>query len=532
MIAHDRRVALTLFLLAFVTYGWFFSGGGWNQNANFDLTRALVERQTLHIDGYHANTGDISVVRHGDVAHAYNNKPPGVSFLAAIPYAALYAIERMFDAPTDSTALLTLNAWLVTAATCGLTGALIPVVLFWYGRRRVSPLAAAGVALIIAFGTIVFPYSTLLYAHVPPALFLLLAFVWLDERPLLAGAAAGIAGVSFYLCILAAVVLFVAALVRGGWKPALRFALGGLPFAILLTLYQYACFGSPFVTSVEVSKEFTEQGLLFGVFRAPSLEALWGLTFSEYRGLFVISPVLLLAFVGAVVQFIPREDAGSLAAPRRRRLWHVLRGMTGDPASTRGINSTAIIAAIALIFLLAVSSFNGWAGGSAIGPRYLLPIIPLMGIPLLYLRGRWLWSIACILGLASFAMQFLATAVDPMPIGTITRPMRGYVLPAFKTGRVAPHIAHALGFRDNVVGHVSINANAIDEAYPHHRHPPGSGESEWASFNLGELLSGPGERASVVPIALWVLIGSAFVLRRSATDQRTMRRTSGGTTQL
>ena len=482
MIAHDRRVELALFLLAFVAYGWFFSGGGWNQNVNFDLTRAIVERQSFSIDGYQANTGDVSVVRRGGGEHVYSNKPPGVSFLAAIPYAALYAIERAFDAPIESTAMLTLNAWLVTVATCGLTGALIPVVLFRYGRRRVSPPAAAGVALIIAFCTIVFPYSTLLYAHVPPALFLLLAFVWLDERPLLAGAAAGLAGVSFYLCILAAAVLLVAVFVRGRWKAALRFVLGALPFAILLTLYQYACFGSPFVTSVEVSKEFTEQGLLFGVFRAPSLAAMWGLTFSEHRGLFIVSPVLLLGFVGTVEM-------------KRRDL--------------------SIVSAIVLLYLLAVSSFNGWAGGSSIGPRYLLPVVPLMGIPLLYLRGRLWWSLACLLGVFSFATQFLATAVDPMPIGTITRPMRGYVLPAFRTGRVAPHIAHALGFRDNDVGHTSINANAIDEMYPHQRHPPGSPESDWASFNLGELLFGPGERASVAPIALWVLIGSYLVMRRT-----------------
>ena len=90
----DRRIAVGLFILAFVTYAWFFGGGGWNQNAQLDLTRALVERQTLHIDGYRMNTGDISWSRASGEWHAYINKPPGVSFLAAIPYAFLYAIEH------------------------------------------------------------------------------------------------------------------------------------------------------------------------------------------------------------------------------------------------------------------------------------------------------------------------------------------------------------------------------------------------------------------------------------------------------
>ena len=56
MRSSDRRLAVGLFLLSFVVYVWFFSGGGWNQNAHFDLSRALVERGTLYIDGYHTNT--------------------------------------------------------------------------------------------------------------------------------------------------------------------------------------------------------------------------------------------------------------------------------------------------------------------------------------------------------------------------------------------------------------------------------------------------------------------------------------------
>ncbi|HEV7240495.1 MAG TPA: hypothetical protein VGQ36_14750, partial [Thermoanaerobaculia bacterium] len=354
MNATDRRIAVGLFILAFVTYAWFFGGGGWNQNAQFDLTRALVERQTLHIDGYRVNTGDISWSRVSGEWHAYINKPPGVSFLAAIPYAFLYAIEHARNVPIDSWTWITINAWLVTVLTCGVTGALIPVVLYLYGIRRASRLAALGVALAVAFGTIVFPYATMLMAHVPAALFLLLTFIWIEERPMLAGICAGIAGVCFYICIPAAIVMLIDAMIRSR-RDAMRFALGGLPFGIVLGIYQYLCFGSPFRTSVEASTNFTEKGLLFGVFHLPSLDALWGLTFSEYRGLFFVSPVLLLAFLGAFRM-------------KRREL--------------------AMIAAIVTIFLVSIAGFNGWHGGSAFGPRYLLPMIPLLAIPMLYIRGH------------------------------------------------------------------------------------------------------------------------------------------------
>lgn len=452
--AADRRIMVGLFLLTFVAYAWFFGGGGWNQNAHFDLTRALVERQTLHIDGYHGNTGDVSWVRHGAAWHVYANKPPGVSFLAAIPYAAVYAIERALDLPAGSWLWMTVNAWIVTVLTCGLAGAFIPVVLYRYGRRHASPLAALGVALAAAFGTILFPYATMLFAHVPSALFLLLAFVWLDERPLLAGACAGVAGACYYLCIPAALVLLL-----GARRSALRFALGGLPFAVLLAIYQYVCFGSPFRTSLEVSEPFTEEGLLLGVFGTPSLHALWGLTFSEYRGLFVVSPLLLLSFAGMVVMW------------RHRALRREL----------------AMIAAIVVLFLAVVSSFNGWHGGWAFGPRYVAPMIPLLAVPLLFVRARIL---GIVLGTVSFALQLMATAIDPTPPTAITRPIRDFYLRA---------------------GETSLNPQSIDEPVPYRTYPRGSHETIWASFNLGELMFGPGSFASVLPIVVWVVAGSAVL---------------------
>ncbi|MEO8378525.1 MAG: hypothetical protein ABI779_02555 [Acidobacteriota bacterium] len=466
MTASDRRIALGLFALLLVTYAWFFSGGGWNQNAHFDLTRALVERQTLHIDGYHQNTGDVSWSRASGLWHVYINKPPGVSFLAAVPYALMYVGERMLGARVDGWFVMTVNAWIVTILTCGVAGALIPAVLYAYGRRvGISPRGALAVALAIGLGTIVFPYSTLLIAHVPPALFLLLAFYWMDERPLLAGVCAGVAGASYYLCIPAAAILLLGIWSRGGARAAARFALGGLPFGALLLLYQWLCFGSPFTTSLEISDRFTEQGLLFGVFRTPSLQALWGLTFGDYRGLFFVSPILLLAVIGAV------------RMPRRELL---------------------LIGSIVLFFLLAVASFNQWWGGYAFGPRYILPIVPLLGVAMLYLRGRWVVPVGLLLGLISFGMQLMATAVNPTPSSRLLHPVQDYLFPRF------------------VAGMTSVNGQGIDEIGAHQRSRPGSQESLWNSFNAGELVTGPTTTLSLLPLLAVLLAGTALLWRRAS----------------
>jgi hypothetical protein len=447
----DRKLAVGLFIVAFVTFAYFFGGGGWNQNAQWDLTRAIVERQTFQIDAFRSNTGDISWSNAHGPWHAYANKPPGVSMLASIPYALI--VRWQFSNRTA--------AQIVTVLTCGVCGALIPVVIFLFGlRRHQPPLSSMCVALTIAFGTIVFPYSTMLFAHVPAALFLLLAFTLLDERPLLAGVCAGIASICFYVCIPAVLVLVGAAALSGtataegsGRHKVLRFILGGVPFALFLGWYHYVCFGSPWRHSVTGSKAFTQEGLLLGVLRKPSGEALWGLTFSEYRGLFFVSPILLIAVIGMIVMIKRRE--------------------------------MIMIAAIFAIFLAVNACFNGWEGGFAFGPRYLLPAIPLLAIPLLF---AWR-NILLIVAVISIAIQFVATAVDPTPDGKYHHPLREHIVPAFARGEL------------------SLNEQSMADLIPEKNSPR-------ASFNLGELVLPT--RYSWIPIALWMIGASSLLIRRAS----------------
>jgi NADH:ubiquinone oxidoreductase subunit 6 (subunit J) len=458
--ANDKRIALGLFLLAAVTFGWFFGGAGWNQDAQFDLTRALVERHTLYIDGYDANTGDVS---RGVGGHTYINKTPGVSFMAAIPYSIVLAVETGLRAPVDR--MTRTNAWIVTAFSCGLCGALISPVLFLYGRRRIgaSPRTTLCVCVAIAFGTMVFPYSTMLFAHVPAALFLLLAVTLAREHPVAAGAAAGIATCCFYVCAIAPAILFVLALLRSR-RDAAHFVAGGLPFAILLGIYQWLCFGSPLRTAVESSTQFTEKRLLFGVFHRPSLEALYGIAFSPYRGLFFASPVLLSALIGLVVML------------RRRDLRHEFVAVT----------------AIGALFFFIIGGFNGWNGGCAFGPRYLLPIVPLLGIPMLAasriaskaLRSMWIAAAFLSIGIA-----FVATATDPLPCPSVHDPIRRFLLPAFFTGRIPEETQLAF--------HLTERVNNV--ALPS------------AAGNLGETLCGKGTRSSIVPILVWLVAGTALL---------------------
>lgn len=470
MEAVDRRIARGLFVVTLVAYAAFFNGAGWNANVNFDLTRALVEQRTLHIDAYAQNTGDVST---GVGGHTYSNKAPGLSMLAAVPYAPIYAIERALGVDVDASFVQTLNMWLLTVLVCGAGGALIPTLLFAYGRRAgVDRKGALLVALTIAFGTYVYAYSTVFFAHVPCAALLLLALYWIDERPLLAGLAAGLSGMIFYLAIPAAVVLVVLAR-----RNALKVVAGGLPCGAILAVYHHLCFGRAWQTSVETSTPFTSEGLIFGVLAKPNLEVVGYLFFSRMRGLLPLSPVLLFALVGVVVML-------------RRR---VLR------------RELAAIGVIVAIFVAGISSFNGWHGGAAIGPRYILPIVPLLAIPMLFaahlLRPLWL-----LLALVSFAINFVVVCVDVIPGGAFNDPLRQYIVPVFLTGKTPPNYP-------SDGGHVNVAVQAVDEFCAHCKYPPGHPRAVWAAFNLGELVLPRGSAASVVPIFLWIAGGAAWLAR-------------------
>jgi hypothetical protein len=230
-----RETVVVFFTLLF-SYAYFFGGSGFNQNATFALTRALVEQRQLHIDDYASNTADVSF----HAGHAYSNKAPGLAILAAVPYTVFYAIH---GAPRNAIEL-NLALYLCTLAVCGVSGALIGVLL----RKRGAPF---GVALLVGLGTPLFAYSTMLFAHVPAALLVLLAYLLLErEKPALAGAALGAAVFVNYLC---APLVLLFAVRRQRLRSLRSLHPRRLPIRHRTRRDQYAAFGSPFRTAVEVT---------------------------------------------------------------------------------------------------------------------------------------------------------------------------------------------------------------------------------------------------------------------------------------
>jgi len=144
----------------------------------------------------------------------------------------------------------------------------------------------------------------------------------------------------------------------------IRFALfvvAGLTALAPLAAYNIAVYGSAFsqgYAHLHGAHEFVA-GMGHGVegVGLPSLAALWGITFSPYRGLFVLSPFLLLALPGLVM------------------MWR-------SSGQGRGQRAAALLCAYAAgAMLLFESGYYFWDGGVSLGPRHIAPALLFLVFP-------------------------------------------------------------------------------------------------------------------------------------------------------
>lgn len=377
-----------IFITLLAAYAYIFPHWvDWNQNTRFDLVAAIVERGTLSIDNYSGNTGDYAIYQQ----HTYSDKAPGLSWLAVPVYAlirplthinfiqsiidqlgrspaAVATINRPIDqiAPAEFVfaADITLTTWLVIA----LPAALFGILLFEFlDRLGCSARARIFSILIYGLATPVFPYAATFYGHQPAAIMLFAAFAWLHVqharslrgRELIAiGALLGYSVITEYPAVLIAAIIFI----YGVWivrrfDQIFKVVLGGLIPLLILGSYNAAIFGSPFTLTYQYVANPRLQALVnTGILSAslPTAEAIWGLTLSPYRGLFFMSPILLLSIIGF--------------------------GLLARRSSFRAEWLTSF--SIVVLFFLLVSASVQWFGGYAAGPRYLVPMLPFLVWPL------------------------------------------------------------------------------------------------------------------------------------------------------
>ncbi len=468
------RIEWILFAVSLLTFAYFYQAADQSTAARFDLMRSIVERHTIAIDDYAGyNTADIIQLNH----HIYSVKAPGGAFTGIVQWYVLAKLLGPLQAAHEPLywALMT---YLTIVFSTSLLVALIAVVGFRFALiLGASPGRAAALALLLSFGTIIFPYATEMTGEPIAAASSFAAFYLLvtarndpgSDRALLAGMLAGWAVLCDYPAFLIAAALTVYAMVKLRWYQIVGFAAGAAGIALILFAYNKAAFGNPLFMSYQAYKlpgntQFPEQAAGFVGLTYPKLYNLWKILIDPQRGLFFCNPVLILAIPG-LIRFG--------AEPRWRAEFAVtLWAVAG--------------------FILFNASFGesivSWGGGTATGPRQIVAMVPFMVLAMVFIPERWNYF-AIALGMVSVFIMLMATAINPHFPYEYENPVWDYAAPAYFRGDFAYN-------KDTYFGGGPIVGDSV-------------------AFNLGKL-AGLGPAMQLAPLAILWIAAALMLLKELA----------------
>ena len=404
-----------VFLALFVPFSYFNHSDGWNQGVRLAELHAIVLKHTIQIDAYHQLTGDKAFIE----GHYYSEKAPAM-VLAALPaFATTVWIQQMLGIDPDAQPAWRVSEWLATAGSVGLLAALGGVAFFALLIERFDPLTAVIATFALFLGSFTWPYATSLFAHAGTIGLLGIA-LWaaLSEpsarRDYIAGLAAGFAVASEYPGVFPCAIIGLYLGYRG--LPRMwRFGLGTIPAAILILANNYFTTGSPLSVSYGANANFPEISTSNAMgFNLPNLEAMLALFIGQYRGLFFWCPVLILSIAGLFELF------------RKERAIAIM------------------VTTVTAMILIQVASFYMAFGGNAVGPRYLSPALPFIGLAAAYGIKRWPEP-GLVLLVVSMVVMLGVTAIAIDPPADVLTPAESFYLVRLREQRFADNLGTLIG---------------------------------------------------------------------------------------
>jgi hypothetical protein len=452
------RSRLLLFLLTLFCSTYFFPR--WadvNVNSRLDMVFAIVHDGTLRIDRYVRNTVDYAMVD----GHYYSDKAPGAALLGVPLYAPFSLlmdtslVRSMTDRLADHAAFqatlrvdgsgvhaekirfAVAQVWLSFMLAAVPTALLCVLMHSYLSSHGAGDLAAFTVPLLYALASPAFAYANAFYGHQLAAFLLFAAFMIVQRPPepnggqrtasfFLAGVLLGGAVLTEYPALIVASIIFLYAAWQSVEMRHVRalcaLSTGGALCALILTAYNTLVFGGPFQFGYSHSTLWTTQHAT-GLFSLswPQPPVAGELTFGVFRGLFLLSPVLLLAVPGFVLWLRSGE--------RRRHAWVSLAAIGG----MLSFNASSVM----------------WWGGWSVGPRYMLPGLPFFVLALPFvMRIAYGTRLTALLGVISVVATWSMTiAGQSFPSDALSNPWVEHMLPSWLVGDIARSWGTLLGLR-------------------------------------------------------------------------------------
>jgi 4-amino-4-deoxy-L-arabinose transferase-like glycosyltransferase len=353
----DRRLGLGLFLTSLSLFLLTDGGGG---DVSIDVyqsiavSKSIVKHFSVAISGFPLSPGGGAVL--GTGGHQYATHDIGLAVLM-LPISTLLQLWHL-PSPVGFFLYTLVNP---------LLGAGIVCLLFFFSLQLTkNKTAAAGVAATAALCSILWPYTHLLFDATPTAFLLLLAFyaLWRAQQRLATSmlflASAALAGAMVFrvdsvLATIVGTIWFVTLVWRlRGWELLRAIAAWAIPLALALAVtgwYNWARFGSVFDDGHRHDPNT--------VTSTPIWYGFLGQLISPGKGLLIFVPPILIAIFG----------------------WRALA------KRSRPLLYTVI--SLPLLYALVEGRYLNWSGNEAWGPRFLLPCVPLLLLPLAFVYDRW-----------------------------------------------------------------------------------------------------------------------------------------------
>lgn len=394
------KAAALVFLILALTYAYFYQEPGANGNSRLALTMAIVKEGRLDIDDTETDAGGYKTVDlSSNQGHFYTDKPIGSSVLGAIVYAPIYWGLRLVGVEIPIAVEKHLLTFLLMGLPSALAGTLIYILCEYLSKSR---FRAFMVTLAIALGTMAFPFSIIYFGHQLAASLLFGGFFLIFQLrtlPELAkprkfhlfavGLLLGLAIMTDTTTALVVVpligyyfyVLWQRRQIKRVAAWLIPFAGGVIPLLLAAT-YNFLVYGNPLASGYQylVNPWFREaMANGFMGIGSPRPIVLFYETLHPAQGLFWQSPVVIMALVGGVFMLC------------QKRYWPEL-----------------LVATLACGgYLLMNSGYYMWWGGWSFGTRQIVPMLPFICLPLIFVPRR------------AFPLVILTAAVSIAQMGIV-----------------------------------------------------------------------------------------------------------------